>query len=381
MSGRAAAALLVAAGLRLVAIAASDREVADVLRYRKVADHVLDVSWNPYQAPRLYPYPPLWVWAEAAAGWLAREAGWSFPILVKLPTLLAEVFIVGWLAARSRAAGWAYALHPVAVMVGAFHGQFDAIALALVLVAAGSFERGRFDRSALALAAAIALKSFPALLLPLFLMARPGARDRLRYATLALGPVAALLLPYAVHDAGALRRELFGYGGVADFGWLGLWRGLRWLSTGALARAEAARWPVAVIASKVLFLAGYGVLLAALAAGRARLRLVEAALAVFLCFLTLYGPISAQYLLWVVPLGALAAGRAFVWHGAASAIALVGFYAFLAPGVLFPSSQPAPPAAGFVWVAGTCATWLAGAVWLVTLERQPPREDTAPATL
>ena len=71
-----------------------DREVADVLRYRKVADHVLDVSWNPYQAPRLYPYPPVWVWVEAGAGWLARHSGLSFPMLVKLPTLAADLFIV-----------------------------------------------------------------------------------------------------------------------------------------------------------------------------------------------------------------------------------------------------------------------------------------------
>ena len=59
----AAAAFIVRAAAAFV----SDRVVADVLRYRKVAAHVLDVSWNPYLAPRLYPYPAAWVWVEAAA--------------------------------------------------------------------------------------------------------------------------------------------------------------------------------------------------------------------------------------------------------------------------------------------------------------------------
>src|SRR5881628_1447159 len=109
------APLLAAAALRLIAITFSDREVADVLRYRKVADHVLDVSWNPYQAPRLYPYPPVWVWVETGSEWLARRTGWSFAILVKLPVLGADLAIVALLAAGGTKTGrglvpaWLYA--------------------------------------------------------------------------------------------------------------------------------------------------------------------------------------------------------------------------------------------------------------------------------
>jgi hypothetical protein len=50
--------LLAAALVRLVPILAADRVTADVLRYRKVAAHVLDVSWNPSKRRLLYPYPP-----------------------------------------------------------------------------------------------------------------------------------------------------------------------------------------------------------------------------------------------------------------------------------------------------------------------------------
>jgi len=67
--------LLLALALRLVAVLASDRVVADVARYERVARHVLDVSWNPYETKSLYPYPPPWAALEAgpcgspAAAW------------------------------------------------------------------------------------------------------------------------------------------------------------------------------------------------------------------------------------------------------------------------------------------------------------------------
>ena len=116
--------------------------MADVLRYRSVAAHVLDVSWNPYLAPRLYPYPPVWVWVEAGCEWLARHSGLSFAVLVKLPVLAAEIahrrVLARWGAERGGAARWApwiYALHPVAVLVTGFHGQFDSLALLVVLLA------------------------------------------------------------------------------------------------------------------------------------------------------------------------------------------------------------------------------------------------------
>jgi len=363
---RLAAALLVAAALRVCAIAVSDREVADVLRYRKVADHVLDVSLNPYQAPRLYPYPPVWVWVEAGAGWASRHSALPFSMLMKLPTLAADLFIVAWLYRRTRAGAWIYALHPVALMVGAFHGQFDATALAFVLAALGALEKERPDRAALCLAASIALKSFPVLLLPLFLLERPGGRARVRFAALALLPVAALVMPYALHDPGAVRRELLGYGGVADFGWIGVWRALHFLMTNALARSEAARWPLAVAVGKALFLAAYAAALLAFA--RRRAPLARACLVTFLLFLTLYGAISAQYLLWVVPLACLWPNRWMALHGAACTLALAGFYCFLAPGVLFSGDGPLRlETSALMWVAGIVLVLLTGALWLALL--------------
>lgn len=371
---RLALLLAVAAVLRLAIVLACDREAGDVLRYRKVADHVLDVSWNPYQAPRLHPYPPVWFAWEAACGFLARHAGAPFAVLVKLPAVAAELVLIALLARGVLGAGaasaWAYALHPVSLMVTSAHGQFEALALLFVVLALAWHAQDRPDRSALALSAAVALKSFPVLLLPVFFWRRPPAAAA-RYAALCLGPVALLLLPFAVHDFAALRRELFGYGGVADFGWIGLWRGLLWLRSGVLPRAEAAHWAGAVLAAKLAFAAGYGLLLAGLLTRRVRLGLAEAALAVFLVFLVFYGALSAQYLLWVVPLGVARLDRELVVYSLVAGLALLGFYPFLAPGVLFPAGPPLPRAAfGALWVIGTGSVLLASAAWLAVRLRR-----------
>jgi hypothetical protein len=181
-----------------------------------------------------------------------------------------------------------------------------------------------------------------------------------------------MLVPYAVVDFGALTRELLGYGGVADFGWIGTWRAMRWLATGALARSEAPHWPASIPAAKALFLVVYVAGAWALARRRLRWTQPQATLAVFLAFLTFYGAISAQYLLWPVPLGALLPSAGFVAYSVAATAALAGFYLFLAPGVLTAAAPEAlgPHAAGVVWACGTAAVLAASAAWLAVLVRR-----------
>lgn len=377
MNRRLGLVLGVALAVRLLPILAADRVVADVLRYQKVARHVLDVSWNPYLSPRLYPYPPLWVWVEAGSEWLSRATGASFAVLVKLPVLMADLGIVALLARWARdervaqRAAWLFALHPVSVLVTSFHGQFDSVMLFFVLLSLRFQQSNRSDLSALSLSAAIATKSFPVLLVPLFVLSL-GAARAVRFVFLAIVPVLALLLPYALSDSGALARELLGYGGIADFGWIGAWRALRWLATGALWRSEAAQWPASIAAAKGLFLLLYVAGLWAIATRRLRWPLPQSTLAVLLAFLTFYGAISAQYLLWPVPLGALMPGAWFGIYSAAATVALAGFYLFLAPGVLTAAASGplGPHAAGVAWACGAGAVLVAGAAWLAELVRR-----------
>jgi hypothetical protein len=355
VSGRLVLPLAAAALLRLALVLAFAREEGDVARYKAVAVHLLDVSPNPYQAPRLYPYPPVWMWAEAGSEAIARRTGLPFAVLVKLPVLAADVAIVAVLAQMAGPAmAWAWALHPVALLIGAVHGQFDAIALLFLLLAVVDLRAGRLDRSALGLAMAIALKSFPVLLVPILVAALPSWSTRLRYAALATLPVAAILLPFALHDAAAVRRELAGYGGVADFGWIAALRGVRWLGGEPLASSAAKAWPLEVGISKAVFLAAW----AAFAAWTLRARVPDVASgaqAVLLGFLGLYGAISAQYLLWAVPLGLLVLPRAWsAAYAACATVSLLGFYGFFLPRLLWGDAERmvARPASGTAWAVG-----------------------------
>ena len=102
-----------------------------------------------------------------------------------------------------------------------------------------------------------------------------------------------------------------------------------------------------------------------------------------LAFSTLYGLQSAQYLLWVVPVALLRPGRPAAVHAAVASVGLVGFYLFLAPGVLWaePLAGGTLALAGRLWVLGAAATLATVAVWLAraladaktSLRRAAPR--------
>jgi hypothetical protein len=370
---RAALPLLAALLLRLAVALVCDREVADVERYERVGRHLLDVSWNPYETRRLYPYPPPWAAVEAAAVWLSRQGVGPFALIVKLPVIAADLSIVALLAlAASRGGGsplaaWLYALHPVSVLIGAAHGQFDAIPLAFLLGAVLLARRGRRDASALSLACGIATKSFPVLALPfLALDGSATPRSALRYGFVALAPVALLLAPFAARDPLALARELFGYGGIADFGWTGLARGLAWLVSGELPRSEARFWPVAAALSRWMFLLAWTAIAVGVASGRLALGVRRALVTVLLAFSLLYGLQSAQYLLWVVPLALLRPQPVVGAHAAAASAGLLGFYLFLAPGVVWPDalSGDSLRAAGGLWLVGSALVFGVQLSWL-----------------
>ncbi len=378
MASSAVPVVVLTLGLRLAAGLASDAVTADLRLYQKVGRAVLEGEWNPYELPGLYPYPPLWVWIEAAAEWLARRLPTiGFATLVKVPSVLAEAGIVWllwrWRDGQGRLAALLYALHPVSILVTGFHGQFDALPLFFVLLALHAFEEERYDRSALSLAAGILWKSFPVLLLPMFLMRLGDARRALRFAFLSTAPVLLALLPFVLDSLDAVRRELLGYSGIADFGWIGAVRGWKWLVTGILERSEPTYWGVLPQAGEAMFLCAYGVLLVLWRRGRLRLSLSAACLAVFVAFLALYGSLSAQYLLWVVPLGLLEWPRfkgPVILHAVFATIALVAFYLFFHPLVLLgagPAVAFDRQPAGVVWVWGSTAVWALSLWWLAAM--------------
>jgi type IV secretory pathway VirB2 component (pilin) len=133
--------------------------------------HLRDASW-PRIPGRDIPtiYPPL-----TQLLFRATYALLPHPLAFKLPTLLADLFLLGLLAGWIRRTGGRnfvlalYAWNPLVVVEFAASGHFDAPAVALLMAACFVIIRGRGTLSTLLLTAAALVKVFPAALLPLWL--------------------------------------------------------------------------------------------------------------------------------------------------------------------------------------------------------------------
>ena len=272
-------------------------------------------------------------------------------------------------------AAWLYALHPVSLLIGAAHGQFDAIPLGFLLLAVLLAERGRRVRLG-----AGARRRDRDQVVPGAGAAVPGVRRRrLRGArpratrALALLPGALLLLPFAVADARAPARELFAYGGHRR---LRLDRGLaRCGVAGDAASCRAARpasGRVAALVSKLAFLAALGARSRS-PRGRGASSFRRGARCSRCCWRS---PCSTACRARSTCVGdslrAAAAGPGGGAHAAAATPGLVGFYLFLAPGVLRPAPLEGDAAlrAGRLWLFGAAATLAVCFAWLATLLRE-----------
>lgn len=200
----------------------------DIRNYATTAQAVLDRQDVYEVAARLHPYPPLHMYAFALAKWATVEGGPSFFTLVRLPQVAADVASAMLIAdavrrrstmAAGQRAGLAFALCPLSILVTSYHGQFDAASIFFALLAYWAL--GRANGSALWLsvsAGALGLgameKLWPALLLPLFLLALTDSVQRAQYAAVFTGVCAALLSAYIVvfdSSLGAIADALTSY--------------------------------------------------------------------------------------------------------------------------------------------------------------------------
>jgi len=319
----------------------------DVALYRTVGQRLLSGHFSELYA-EFYHYPPLWVFFEASAEWLSQRWDVDYSIIVKLPVLAADValavFALLILRARGmglwRAFAWSsvVALSPVLVMVTGFHGGYDSIVI-VFLVAAAYFGEEVPPRSwslplsATLLGLAIAFKPFPVLVLPFFLWrCCRNWREVGVFGTLAALPTVIVLGPYLLVGWDSVRAGILDYTGVIDHGWASLLRA--WLS-----RTTGNAWtglpgPGAdgfLHNGRVMFLAAWAVIAAWYGP---RHRVLDSALLVFLLFFFLYPGLSSQYLMWVVPLGVVAADLVVLPYIAAATAALLGFYEWFFPSII-----------------------------------------------
>lgn len=353
--------------------------IIDVQNYELVADTILTNGvFSLYaQTPGIYPYPPLWVWFEVLAKLVSSAQILSFPLVIRLPIILADTGIVyliwHWYnrEAPSQRVLWAtiYALNPVSLIITCLHGQFDAIPTFFSLWAIYSLvQRRNLTMSAVALALAVAFKSYPVLLLAPVLLQLKTVRERLLYFVSVLAPVAVILLPFMLRSPAAVMNELFNYYGV---GLLGILVPIRTIYV----PLSNAHFPIdltvqIINASRWIFMSAYLAVLVWVQ--HQRLHLPETIATTFLLFYTLCAGISPQYLVWVVPFLAISQYPKAIWgcYTFTATLAMLGFYAYAIP-ELFPFS-PKPFSEASKWLYGIFGTlwWLSNAAILIWMLRR-----------
>lgn len=368
----------------------------DMQSYARVAGVDAAGLYSAAETAGRYPYLPLWWLLLKGLKGLQSVFGGDLGQWARLPGLAGDLGVAclayllvergsrssAALAAGSQAqlstragllAGLGWALNPLAVLVSAAHGQFDSLALALLLAAAWWLEYSASRRSemlaALSLAAAIALKTWPLAFLPLYLGVFISRREAARFVFWSLLPPLLLLAPFvAISGAEAVLGRL-AYSGATALGLSGAMRASFFAvgASGDTYRRIDALWRFAS--------------LAVLAAGwvwvwwrSRRLRLLDS-LAWAALSLVLFAPgLSPQYLAWPAAFLLLLPGFGALRYSAAGAVLLGLFYALYMPAVLAGAGAWDPPALGagsiLLWAAANLAWWAWGLVEWQRLQRR-----------
>lgn len=344
----------------------------DIENFYRTATAILD-GRDVYALPvGTYPYPPLHLYVFAAAKGISDSLDVSFFVLVRIPQALADVgtaILVADVVRRSRGpvAGWQagalYALCPLPVLATVYHGQFDAVPTFFAVLAYWALVRGHgrtdwYLLSSAALALGTLEKAWPAMLLPVFLLALPDNARRARYAGMFVLVGALVTMSYIIafdSTIGRLFDTFDDYPPIfARFSGLGLVVDRTFGDAGS----GFLRWFVEH--GRRLSL---GAALAAnVAAIGLRLSPCRSAIVVLSAIYITSPEAHAYHLLWIVPFGLMDDDRGWTAVFAVVAAAPYAIALLLAGGMFAPANQAAPAE----WLSDH-RWWLEYAVWLVAL--------------
>ena len=172
-----------------------------------------------YRAVPLLNHPPV---AAISVSWLlalSESTGLPFAWLLRAPIAALDLASASLLLALLRDSPWRwlaaglYAIHPVAIILSAYHGNSDSSIAFFLLLAAIAAVRGEPLRSGAAVGVSLWIKLPGLLALPALVLFFPRWRDRSACA-LAAGAVAVVAyLPMLAIDPGLLYRNVFAYRG------------------------------------------------------------------------------------------------------------------------------------------------------------------------
>jgi hypothetical protein len=211
--------VVLGAGLRLFfAIATRGTTDADLWTQhaRGVALHGLIEH---YRVSPLFNHPPAISLVMAGLWQLAQSLGLEFRVLYRTLFALADLGNVWLLLRLLRAERWryvaagAYAVAPIALVIGGMHGNTDALIASLLLIACPLAASRRAVLAGAVLGACAWIKLPGLLAAPAIGFALPRWRDRVVCALVALGVGASTYAWAFASDAGIVKERVFGYAG------------------------------------------------------------------------------------------------------------------------------------------------------------------------
>jgi hypothetical protein len=297
----------------------------------------------------LYHNPPLLILIDSLTYLASIASGISFAVLIKVWSIAADMGIIvllwHWMgrdSGRGLRAAWIYALNPVSILVSGFHGQFDPVVILFVMASLFYLSRGDtrlegdyYSRMTayVLLGVGIALKDYPVLLLPFFLVLAARKNEEWKALTLILAPTVAVSLPFVLADFHNFRDAFLKFSGSPDFGTGGVIRLIRFIAGGYNFASVSAEFPALFLTvMKIAYLSFWGLLVVRFY--RKSENIVIYAIALYLGFFIIYPGISAQYFFWIIPL-LIVMDDAPVWrYSLLCAVCMCLFYLAYFPRIL-----------------------------------------------
>ena len=318
-------------------------DVADITKLHQMAEAILKGN-NPYLLFNFASYPPIGLYMEAIILLLSNFLGIPFHMLTKILPNLADViitlvlykFLIKHNVKPFSASLWGliFILNPISIIISSAHGQIDSITSLLVLLSIYILilNPTKFHRllPSLLLGLAIAIKPNPAMLLPLFLVYRNwNFRQGILFLSISLSPTIISLAPYIWQNPNAIIANVFSYSGVYDFSYAAILRGFWYQQNAQIWLPQAEQM---LNLSKLAFILGTVFLLLFFVRSK---NLPRSCLTIYLLFTGIYFGISAQYLSWILALAILTREKMIIPFSIFGTVALIGFYAFFGPEILF----------------------------------------------
>jgi hypothetical protein len=172
-----------------------------------------------YRASDMLNHPPLACWIVVGMLLLSQKIGMPFAILFRAPLAIVDIgtaFLLGYVLRNTRyrwAAVGLYAIHPLAIILSAYHGNTDCVIAFLLLLSVAFISEEKPVLAAVALGVSLWIKLPGLMAAPALALSFKNWRNRFLFAAVAAITAVLTFAPVLFKDPGILYARVFNYPG------------------------------------------------------------------------------------------------------------------------------------------------------------------------